>query len=285
MTARTQRGSTKRVAAFASEAELCATFIAAATALGGHYGIPRAAPEWVAYPETAGFDILMVRAADGFQIGIEAKLHLNQTVLQQALEGLRHDPTSPGPDCIAVLVPDGSGREPLSLIARFCGITVIRCRAQHDGLGGYSPIFQPALPRLNDRSSFVARDWFENLPTRRESLPDYIPDVTAGASAPTQLTHWKIGALKIAVLMERQGFVGRTDFKHVGIDYRRWTGQQWLVTDSDRGGWVPGPYWPDFKRQHPTNFEQIAADYARWAPHAIPAAQVGLNLSQQAEPN
>lgn len=285
MTARAPRTSAKRVASFASEAELCATFIAAATASRNSYGQRIAAPEWMAYPETAGFDILLVRVTDGFQIGIEAKLHLNQTVIQQALEGLRYDPTSPGPDCLAVLVPDGSGREPLSLIARFCGITVIRCRAKDDSLGGYSPIFQPPLPRIDDRSSFVAREWFENLPTRREQLPDYVPDVVAGAAAPTQLTHWKIGALKIAVLMERRGVVGRTDFKHVGIDYRRWTGQQWLVPDSSRGGWVPGPYWPDFKRQHPTNFEQIAADYERWAPHATPTAQIGLNLTRQEAPN
>jgi hypothetical protein len=48
------------VKAKTSEADLCAGFIAAATKGGS----------WTAYAETAGYDILMVRASDGVQIGI-----------------------------------------------------------------------------------------------------------------------------------------------------------------------------------------------------------------------
>ncbi|TIU81425.1 MAG: hypothetical protein E5W01_20510, partial [Mesorhizobium sp.] len=66
----------KAKAVFESEAALCAAFIA------------RLPKDWTAYPETAGFDILLVRGADGAQIGVEAKMTLNAKVLMQAVEGL-----------------------------------------------------------------------------------------------------------------------------------------------------------------------------------------------------
>lgn len=252
----------KRVAPFKTEAELCATFIAAATRPSGRPDIPSKTPrepEWVAYPETGGFDILLVRRVDGFQIGIEAKLRLNDTVLRQALEGQRYDPLAPGPDCIAVLVPAESGRDVLRLIAPFCGITVISCRTDTQ------PPFYPYLPR-NDLGSWAGRDWFENLPVNRVRLPEYVPDVVAGASAPLQLTDWKIAAIKLAVIMDRRGYITRSDFKHVDIDHRRWVGQQWIQVDSARGAWVRGSWWPDFKSQHPINYQQIAADFEKWKP-------------------
>ncbi len=59
---------------FATEADLCAAFLAE---------VPNT---WTAWKEHAGWDILLVRKADGFQIGIEAKLKCNATVLQQALK-------------------------------------------------------------------------------------------------------------------------------------------------------------------------------------------------------
>ena len=64
-----------------SEAALCAAFIAAATVT------PKRTDhaQWVAYPETGGFDILLVRQTDGVQIGIEAKLALNPLVVSQVL--------------------------------------------------------------------------------------------------------------------------------------------------------------------------------------------------------
>lgn len=259
----------KRVAEFASEAALCARFIAAVAAPDDRLTRQRP-PDWTAYPETGGFDILLVRREDGFQIGIEAKLHLNQTVLAQALEGSSwYAPLEPGPDCRAVLVPDGSGREPLSLIAAYCGITIIRCRGE---TSPYGPVFQPYLP--NRAMTWQADPyWHENLPTRRVALPDYVPDVAAGCAAPVKLTTWKIGAIRLAILMERRGFVTRADFAHLKIDHRRWVGERWIDVDGARGGWVKGPNWPDFAGQHPKNYAEIAADFDRWAP---PGALAGV---------
>jgi hypothetical protein len=64
---------------FATEADLCAAFVTDIQKVKG----------WKIYPETAGFDLLLVREEDGAQLAIEAKLALNTKVLEQALEGLR----------------------------------------------------------------------------------------------------------------------------------------------------------------------------------------------------
>src|SRR5262249_52720467 len=99
---------------FASEAEMCAQFIAWAQPLG-----------WTAYAETQGWDILLVRNDDGAQIGIQAKLALNADVLNQVLEG-RWDAMHgrPGPDFRAVLVPRSKTGK-LTLACSHLGITVI----------------------------------------------------------------------------------------------------------------------------------------------------------------
>lgn len=234
---------------FAAETDLCAAFIAEIGKL------------WTSYAETAGWDILLVRKADGFQIGIEAKLKLNANVISQALEeysGWSADRA--GPDCRAVLVPEcGSGG--FGRIASYIGVQIVTMRAPGKRPHYHNRNFQPGLPGDNYQNS---DDWQEWAPTKRHTLPDYVPDVAAGASGPTKLTQWKIGAIKIAVTLERRGFVTRADFKHHGIDHRRWlpAATGWLRIDPV--GYVPGAQLPDFKRQHPRVYAEIAADADKW---------------------
>ena len=83
----------KRAVTYKTEADLCADFIAAVR----HDG------KWECYPETAGWDILCVRASDGAQVGVEAKLRFNARVLNQALEEYGWAPDRSGPDYRAVL--------------------------------------------------------------------------------------------------------------------------------------------------------------------------------------
>src|SRR4028119_817912 len=98
---------------FTRKADLCAAFMAV---------LPEG---WVAYPETGGFDLLLVRAADGLQIGVEAKLRLNAKVIRQACEPSRPDQlTGPNPDCRAVLVPQGAAGADLIELCRLLGLTV-----------------------------------------------------------------------------------------------------------------------------------------------------------------
>lgn len=235
---------------FTKEADLCSAFISILS------------DAWVAYPETGGFDILLSRKSDGFQIGIEAKLKLNAKVIAQAAErSLRQEGS--GPDCRAVLIPDGVG-EDLRDVCELLHITPIR--VTHDEfLATYmqkSPYrFHPDLP--SGDSWFSSRTWFELAPAARLRLPDWIPDVSAGVSAPTTLTDWKIRAIKICVILDKVGYVTRRDFSFHKIAMSTWTQRRWLKKSGIYAQWVAGNL-PDFRSQHPINFEQIEAAYEEW---------------------
>jgi hypothetical protein len=231
---------------FKTEVDLCARFVAAVDQ-----------KVWAVYAETASWDILLVRREDGFQIGIQAKLKLNLKVIDQCIESLYACPTYPGPDCRAILVPETErGFEALTA---YIGLTVILVRSPSKWWP--KPDFEPKLPTIKG-DQFWRQQWHEWCPTVREKLPEYVPDVMAGSSAPTQLTDWKIKAIKIAVLLEKRGFVTRSDFKALSIDHRRWLKPaSWLVVENGR--YVRGRM-PDFKAQHPVVWEQIAADAEKW---------------------
>jgi hypothetical protein len=230
---------------FTREADLCGAFLAA---------LPEG---WTAYPETGGFDILLVREADSLQIGIQAKLRLNAKVIRQVVEeGGSTLVTTPGPDCRAVLVPQGTAGADMTEICRLLGLTVIVLP------GHWHQPFNPALPR--PRQDAESKTWFEWAPGQRIALPDHVPDVEAGRPAPVRLTAWKIKAIRIAVTLDRRGFVLREDFKHHKVDMRRWVAPRsgWLVQHAT--GWSKGPRLPDFRSQHPRNWVQIEADYDKW---------------------
>lgn len=234
---------------FAKEADLCTRFV-------------EVLPDgWTAYKECNGWDILLVRKEDGFQIGIESKLKLNAMVLTQALEEYGHwNAEAPGPDCRAILVPDSE--HGYDRIADYIGITVLRVYPA--GTMYRNQMFYPSLPVV--RKGYVGGHdgWHEWAPAKRHKLPEYVPDVVAGMPSPIQLTDWKIRAIKIAVTLEKRGYVTRADFKHIQIDHRRWlaSGMGWLTVED--GHYVKGPYFPDFKAQHPVVYEQIAADAEKW---------------------
>lgn len=242
---------TKKPPPFESETALCARFISGLKA------------GWTPYAETAGWDILLVRDVDGFQIGIEAKLKLNAHVISQCLEEYGHwSADRDGPDCRAVLVPTGESGY-FGRIAHYIGVTIIMVRTPEENR--YTrEIFQPDLPRSGQE--WDSRNWHQWAPTRRHKLPEYVPDVAAGASAPMQLTDWKISALKIIATIEKRGYVTRADFKHHKMDHRRWLtrGAEWLVAQDGR--FTPGPYLPNLKEQHPTIYVQILADAEKWMP-------------------
>lgn len=239
---------------FQTEADLCSAFIES---------LP---PEWQPYAETAGWDILLVRKADGFQIGIQAKLRFNVDVLGQCLDDSVYQCTHEGPDCVAVLVPYDLGGG-LSRIAAYIGITVLRVTSRvekRDGTYYNVEQFTPQLPKQGKPGWREDRDWFEQAPPHRCKLPEYVPDVVAGSSAPLQLTDWKIKALKLMVLLEKNGHVDRADFKHLDLDHRRWLAREngWLkVVD---GRMVKGGRCPNFKAQHPKVYREIKRDFDRW---------------------
>lgn len=242
-----------RERSFATEADLCAHFLS---------GVDTAL--WTAYPESCGFDIILVRKSDGFQIGIEAKLKLGPHVITQCLESSGHS-EYPGPDCRAVMIPYGELGH-YKVICEYLGLTVIRVHTPANDDGPWRrELFYPYLPK--DGSEWTSREWYEWAPKTRMVLPEYVPDVVAGAPAPVQLTDWKISAIKIQITMEKRGYLTRADFVAYKIDHRRWTagsasGSGWLTVKDGR--YTKGVYFPDFKKQHPVVYKQIKADSKKW---------------------
>ena len=240
--------------AFESEAALCAAFLAAIDA-----------EVWTAYAETSGWDILLVRKADGVQIGIEAKLRMNTDVLTQALEEYGASSADrAGPDFRAVLVPEGTGG--FGRICEYIGVTIIVMHKPPDPSIAHrmrgAKKFDPELPVKDD---WNMRNWHDWWPVRREWLPAYVPDVRAGMPSPLQLTDWKICALKVQVTLELRGYVTREDFKHIGIDHRRWLGAQsqfGMMQSEVRGRYTHAGL--GFHREHPKVYAQIKAEAERW---------------------
>jgi hypothetical protein len=232
---------------FKTEAELCAAYIEFAQR-GGN---------WTAYPETEGWDILLVRNTDGFQIGVQAKMQFNMKVLAQAVESGGCYYRLAGPDCRAVLVP--SAPDGASAVCEALGLSLIRYT------GSYRYEFSPQrMPSLDyDMSWPTGRDWPEWSPMKRHQLPDYVPDVVAGSAAPIQLTKWKVAAIKLVALLHIRGFVTRADFKAIGLDHRRWLSPPFGYLDpAEDGRWVASSRLPDFEAQHPVVFPQVMAETA-----------------------
>lgn len=246
---------------FLSEADMCQQFL-------------DVVPEgWTAYPETGGFDILLVRIEDGAQVGVEAKLKLNAKVISQASEKWSvWSVAQQAPDFRAVLVPDYVGCD-LAAICALIGIQVIKIthrddwRAERYKKPAAAKLY-PDLPSLKyNHKEMCGEQWFDFCPVQRLWVPDYVPDTGAGKPSPVQLSAWKIKAIKIAVLLDKKGYVTREDFKKHGISMSRWTqgGRlAWLQPGEVRGQWLRTDRVPDFRAQHPTNYIQIEKSYEDW---------------------
>lgn len=251
----------KREPQFSTEADLCDAFMADARRWG-----------WTPYPETATYDILLV-AIDGTQIGVHAKLKFNMKVLAQAIGDRWNAWQEVGPDFRAVLTGDVTHEA----ICVALGLQPIH----RYGNGGRS------CSRHNCQwSACIAcgdntwRGWHYWNPAKRCTLPEYVPDVAAGASAPAQLTDWKIRALKLAATSEVRGYITRADFKRNGVDPRRWNESNWMVPIEGQ----PGAFKVTgrFAEQHPTVYPQVLADIRDWLATsegvALTPAQASLDV-------
>lgn len=251
-------------ASFPKESDLCAAFIAALPA------------EWTAYAETAGYDILLVHA-DGTQVGIEAKLVLNTKVIIQIVASLQDRYCGLiCPDYLAVLIPWGCKSPELVTLTRYMGVAVIE---QHDAASSEEHRkanwarkaikFKPDLPNIGARYEDYYSGWRDQMPAERCKLPDYVPDVVAGAPAPSTLSEWKIGAIKLSILLEKRGEITSMDFKTLRIHRQRWLECKWVTQGDQRGHYVIGPRPLNLRAQHPINYAQIEADFEKWAPAEV----------------
>lgn len=215
---------------FATEADLCAAFIAWAENLGA-----RCFAEW------GGWDIL-VMLSSGQQIGIQAKLTLNDHVILQALPSQFHSQEWPAPDFRAVLVPEDKSRR--GQIAQMLGLVVFDAMPSHrtEGKHGFTP-------RLEDW-----RNWTDWNPERRHEIPETSTDSVAGSPSPITLTPWKLSALAVLAEIQVKGRIHSRRVRELGCNPSRWTQCRWITPDGERGFWIRGEKCPPFDSQHPSAF-------------------------------
>lgn len=184
-----------------SEAQLCRRLITVAESLG-----------WTAYPETGGWDVLLVagkqvkRVEAGTQIGVEAKVRANVPVLAQARKRSMY---RRGPDYISILVHK-AGRE-FRWLATDLGFAVWT-RATLDNVAA-GRVRWCGLP-LERRTTAPEREW----------LPPIVPkDVVAGAPAPSSLTPWRVAALRVCNALDDGDELTRADIRKMGCDPKYFT--------------------------------------------------------------
>jgi hypothetical protein len=233
----------ERLAPIGKESELCDLFIREYNKVDG----------WTCYPETAGFDVLVVHQ-DGRQIGVQAKLSLNMKVVDQILPNFNDDLYGrPGPDHRMVIVSritDAS--EGMEKILQRFGVSVLSPR-QRWGRDGYEYYFPVDLV-ANERGCLERLfDW---SPAQRCYVPPIVSNLPAGVPSPIRLTAWKESAVKVVALMRSQGFVTVKQIAQHGMGATRWTqpigsASAWLAKGASRGQWVETEHMPPFDRQHP----------------------------------
>lgn len=256
---------------FPTEADLCEVFIEDVKAVGG----------WTVYPETAGFDILCVYDKTGHQLGIEAKLALNAKVVDQILPGVSgYQLSGPGPDFRAVLVPSVTDANAgIAEMLRIVGVIIFKPLWAHRRgarSGAYRrsddyrhptfiDVFQnngwPHRPYDSDSGAtgdYGDPAWFDWNPERRCELPEIVPTVAAGVPAPTRLTQWKIGALRVLAELEIEGFITAAGVRAHGIDARRFCSADGWLEQLGNGRWGRGRI-PAFDQQHPEAYAEVLA--------------------------
>ena len=204
---------------YKTEADLCDAFVATAVQAG-----------WQAYPECGNWDILMVR--DGIQVGIEAKLRCNLDVVAQAAKAMgKHHVDLAQPHYRGVLVPMASA----SLTAVCMPLRLHRW--DHRWI---TSVYEPGDLALRE-------DYLFESPNRIE-LPEIAIQSGGGRPSPKLMSKWRVQALRVCMVLERQGYLLRSDIIDHGIDPGRWT-QYWMIPDGKARGpkgrmvnrYVPNP--------------------------------------------
>ncbi|MGH0004561.1 hypothetical protein ACQU0X_31225 [Pseudovibrio ascidiaceicola] len=239
----------KRKAKFQTEAEMCSVFLK---------NLPKG---WTAYPEWNNWDIVLVRDCDGFQIGIEAKLRLNAKVITQAAERA-YEVAKPGPDCRAILIPEGY-RNDLTFICGLLNLEVIEVSDEPRN-AKYDPWFRPELPNSKRRNFSKFPEFY---PVARMPLPEIIPTVDAGKPCPTRLTEWKVKAIKLSILLAKNGFVTRKTFDELKLSATLfiYSKNEWMRRGRAKGQWRAGPNFPDFREGFEANYAELEQLFPEWS--------------------
>lgn len=210
---------------------------------------------WDVYPETGGFDLLLVLKADGRQMGLQAKLAMNTKVCEQILPGhykgeqiagYKPKRAERGPDFRGCIVPALGRNEGLANMLQHCGVRM----------------FLPVIKRLYRKDGrvdiwqFLAADlrptpyWHDWQPQQRiELLPFAEADranLPAGGKSPIRMTEWKYKMLRLQARLLAHGYLTPDDVADVGFKASSWFSdeengyQRALVeTAAGSGRWVP----------------------------------------------
>jgi hypothetical protein len=261
----------KRTPLFASESLLCQSFAAACRE-----------QSWVPYPETSGWDLLLVKGE--VQIGIEAKLRPSLHLLAQAVEraGLHEAAGSlrdkRGPQYIGLLIPAPDYE--LEMVAHGFGFRVISPDYRR-------PFRPPACADDYERRTWPDLEAYLNhWPCQHFEapawLPPVVPTVAAGVPSPIRLTEWKMRALRLLALLEVRGWVTIADLRHFGMTPSRWY-HHWLEPGEVKGRWVRRPGIVMAQDQHPEAFA-VAVEQARAAEREGGASNPGRPVSETRAP-
>lgn len=185
----------RRTVSYASETALCEVLRAHVLEDG-----------WSPYPETSGWDLLVVREADGLQVGVHAKLRPNVDVLAQALVADREK----GPDVHAVLVPSCSAT--FRQVAKELRLLVLEAAF-------IDPAYRPEWKAPNTFTETVDRaPRHLHLPGRCW-VPPFMPDLPAGVPGPRQVTPWKVATAQLCARIRAGETISNRQVRMLRLDF------------------------------------------------------------------
>lgn len=156
------------------------------------------------YPECYGFDIYMFCKESGTQFGIQAKLSMNINVVTQAINSIysyNRELKKYGPHYNCILTPTSE--------SRVC---------EHLNILSIEP---------NTNLHYTLKDNYRlkhiynvsvNEHACRYDKPEVRLNGSAGVPSPRNLSRWRISALKLMILYEKQGYILSSDVRKLGLN-------------------------------------------------------------------
>ena len=180
---------------YASEADLCTSFMARAAECG-----------FTTFPEVGRWDLVLAWDRDDHveTIGVQAKMTQSWYLLSQALRRPLQ-----APNFRAVLVPQAT--------KEFRALTKELRLLIYDGQTLWRSVHEP------DES------YRRNRATMR--LPIVSGVGTPGSPSPERLTPWRERAITLCHLLRTRGWISGHDFDGLGVNRGTWLNARWVVAD------------------------------------------------------